>query len=1167
MNSNWFLYGPFPFEASAVAGSARTALAHIVEQFQSQDRWGRLHYPSRQPDLPGRTDARKPGLYLVLRSDEEVPPYHPRRTNHLKEFSTKPQLAGFWVVFNHTYLGEGVVGPPDKEPPYAQGVLDACTEEVWWKNIEVYPRSEGSWKPCMIFEWPSELAFRSTLSPPGIPLSLDEIANPDAEEIGGGDWLERLDDEVMREERLQAEALRSESPWLDLPQHRSLVMLIQGFLNKRRVSHEGGFRMVHPEWLSTGSKHECIPFETWMNQIFNDDAPERTEHERHYLGQPLELPNRVGFPISGWLTRNLTAWPAMPVDIRRGTLSPRDIGSKLVAQLRQASVVTALVLLFLVGLSWVVYMLTKPPVIAVIAPPPPPPEPAMSVCSADHAKFMDEFRCQIESFVYGPGTDQPVCGDSGSKELVDPTLLDLQAEYCGLKDREIDGWVWPRGAGAEDTTYNFGYVAATKACFNVLGYPYNYKLPTDFSRTAKTQLPDPNLFLNHPDLSIRGLQTLITQLDSACDAYRERMEYEVEGAVFATHIGTRDVNSRNTNEAAVLRQHLSEKVMRGVKSDLRRCFYAGLDDGQGAAGRLGELCRFDQDVDAISGRSPKNDIFEQRKIWQELYAGGGVRSVQEATGEYRQLSSVVERYDFARFGNPLLPNRPARSSSLWQCHDRLTDDDVGQGRGEYVPTTWSLSVPVPTTYRIEGAGVKTQLGLDATLRAFAEVGNPAAGAAGPCWKVTARRLSKYTPVHPLLIEPDPAGWPTDEQQICGQICATRYQVASTLSEWVTPERDLQMCITKNNPVATAHARHIERLSAIDPSSGRAADQFRAAREQMILAIDSLSREPENQTESVAFRAARQSLFPSGAGFDTLRIPWNSRSERSLEQVSRAYSSAVQRRDETACESIEINEALFMPSGISGSGDLSTICRDNYSRLSQLDQNLCSRYNELVPRFEALKRECRLAVRLNLVDEVSRAQLDQYLDARVLMAESWVLPTEEQICAFNLIAQNYLHDEEDRFLLGGIAPPAWAGETTLGSRIAGGGFGAKEATGVVYLSTDNLSRVGRAHSLNTCSYVASQCFAEKLLEVTRDENIKPFDWKEEWSRRVSQEIYQIDLARSNRLRESSPWCGLIQPYTNLQEGDIDYPCAKGVDDALQSVSRTIDYLAAQAGTEG
>jgi hypothetical protein len=582
---------------------------------------------------------------------------------------------------------------------------------------------------------------------------------------------------------------------------------------------------------------------------------------------------------------------------------------------------------------------------------------------------------------------------------------------------------------------------------------------------------------------------------------------------------------------------------------------------------MGELCRFDQDVDSFTGRSPKNDIFEQRKIWMELYGDGAVRQVQDASGEFRLLSSVVERYDFARFGNPLLPNRPARTASLWQCHDKLTTDPSGRLNIDYVPTTWSLSVPVPSAYRIEGAGVKTQLGLDATLRAFAETGNPAAGASGPCWKVTSRRLSKYTPVHPLLEEPDSAGWPTDEQQICGQVCATRYRVASTLTEWVTPQRDLQMCITETNPIATAHRRHLNRVSAIDPSSDSAVEQFSEAREQMILAVDSLSRDPENQIESSAFRASRSSLLPSGAEFDRLRLPWNSRPERSLQLITRAYAGAVQRKDETGCDQIEINDSLFMPSGINARGDVATICRDNYYQLDALDQDLCDRHRELMPRYEALQSECRLAVRLNLLDDVSRTQLDRYLDARVLMGESWVNPSAEQICAFNLIAQSYLRDEEEQFLLGGLAPPAWAGETALGSRIAGGGHGAKEARGVVDLSADNLSRVGRAHSLNTCSYVASQCFAEKFLEVTRDGDTKPFDWKEVWNRLLDEEIYRFDLANRNRLREASPWCGLIEPYTNLQEGDIDYPCAKGVDDARQSVSRTIDYLAAQAGTEG
>ncbi len=1169
MKSNWFLYGPFPFEASAVAGSTRTALAHLVEQYQSAERWQRLHHPAAQPDQPGRTDARKAGIYLLMHTDEGVPPMRVRRGKSPALLTEKPQLAGFWVVFSHTYLGEGVVGPPDKEPPYAKGILDACTEEVWWKNLEVYPGGHGVWKPGLIFEWPSELAFRSTLPPPGLPLSPDEIADPDGEDKVSGDWLERLDDEVLREERVRAEAVRQDNPWLELPQHRSQMMLIQGFLNKRRVSHEGNFRMVHPEWLGSVESVQTQPLDSWLEQLFSEVAPEHTEQEQHYLGQPLELPaGRVGFPISGWLTRGLTLWPAMPTDIRRGILSPRDIGSKLVAQLKQAGAVTALVLLLLVGMSWVVYFLTKPPVVAVIEPPPPLPEPAMSVCSADHAKFMDEFRCQIESLVYGPGTDQPVCGDSGSKELVRTTTFDLQAEYCGLKDRELDGWVWPRDAKEGDTKFNFGYVAATKACFNVLGYPYNYKLSSNQSSSSRTELPSPSLFLNHPDLAIRGLQTLVRQLDSACDAYRERMEYQVEGAVFATHVGTTPQSS-GQSEAGALRQFLSEKVMRGVKSDLRQCFNTGLSEGQTSPRRLGELCGFASDVDPTTGKSPRNDIYEQRKIWQELYGGGSVRQIQDGTGTFRPLTSVVERYDFSRYGNPLLPSRTSRTTALWQCHDKLTSDPAGRLNTAFVPTTWNLAVPVPSAYAREGAGVKTQLSLDAALRAFASDDGTAAANAGPCWKVTSRRLSKYQPVHPLLREPDVAGWPTDEQQVCGQICAARYRVASTLAgqSWVTPSMDLKMCVTDENPTALAVKSHIRTINSINPESDSAASRYEKARAALLLKIDSLFREAESSGEAAAFRTARKSLIRQGNTFDRLLLPWNSRADRTLDRVSRAFSSAVMQRSAEGCEQIMLNDSLFLPTSINARGTVSEICRENYRRLDHNDRMLCDRYRELVPRYEALRKECRLAVSTNLSETLSRTELDRYLDARVLAGESWLDPTDDQICAFNLIAQGYLHDADDRFLLNGLAPPAWAGETTLGSRIAGGGQGAKEATGVVYLSTDNLSRIGKANSLNTCSYVASQCFAEKLMKVMGEADIKPYDWKEEWRRLIEGEIYQIDRAEANRLREASPWCGLIQPYTNLEEGDIDYPCAKGVDDARISVERTIDFLAAEIGTEG
>ena len=72
---------------------------------------------------------------------------------------------------------------------------------------------------------------------------------------------------------------------------------------------------------------------------------------------------------------------------------------------------------------------------------------------------------------------------------------------------------------------------------------------------------------------------------------------------------------------------------------------------------------------------------------------------------------------------------------------------------------------------------------------------------------------------------------------------------------------------------------------------------------------------------------------------------------------------------------------------------------------------------------------------------------------------------EQVCAFNLIAQKYM---PEGYIVSGIAPPVWAGDTIKGSRIAGG----KRGRGIQ--SAESLSSYGGARSRTTCGYVAAQC---------------------------------------------------------------------------------------------
>ena len=158
---------PFPFEANSVKGSCRTALGSLLEAFDQ---------PDTEEVLRARHSlGRQPGLYTLMWDDGVI-----------------LRLAGFWVVFGHHYLEDGPFGPPDKTPPYVEDMLEALTEEVWWKNYAVYPEQDQQWKPTILFEWPNDLANRAQLRPPGLPLPDSEFAQEEEDDVGAEFWLERL---------------------------------------------------------------------------------------------------------------------------------------------------------------------------------------------------------------------------------------------------------------------------------------------------------------------------------------------------------------------------------------------------------------------------------------------------------------------------------------------------------------------------------------------------------------------------------------------------------------------------------------------------------------------------------------------------------------------------------------------------------------------------------------------------------------------------------------------------------------------------------------------------------------------------------------------------------------------------------------------------------------
>lgn len=979
---SWIICGedkqgrPFSFEANSVKGSCRVALGALLEA--SNKSGGADILRAR------KTTARQPGLYKLLWDD-----------------GNQVHLAGFWIVFGHHYLEDGPFGPPDKTPPYVEDILESLTEEVWWKNYSVYPKRDKEWSPTIILEWPNDLANRCQLRPPGLPLPDTEFAQDEADDFGAEFWLERME----AEQNVGIKSVKNTKDagkWSHLPVNRSLLMVVKGYMRYTRIRHEGSFMTVPAEAFGDRENTNTIAYPDWLDTIVETKSYEPSEESEHFLGQPLHMPDgRVSFPVSGWLTKNLQIWPMFPKEIVPASLANRDVGSKAIAQFKQAMSISLMVLTAIVCLSLIVKKATTPVLEDVVKPEEPMPQPALSLCSADHEKFMEEFRCQIRAYGMNEDTDRPFCGDKGSslnaRRPLSKDFADLQAVYCGIRDRKADAWVWGQDG---EQWYNFGQLAAAKACFNVLGYPWQYQNKKTYVTRDGTEIiyPNPELFFGG-NLGINQLSDLIRELDSACDEMKSRMENQLLGTMVATHIGiSADIaqrgdgdDKRRKEEAYELRKLVSKNIEQSIAGTGKRCFEAGLEESPYRSNHFRDLC---------GGMRPK-EFLGWQKLDRSTEAPPDTTDCEVIDSPLlpnRNLEScsVISRYERARFGTDTKHDEDSKPDKLWTCHIGLADKDLNSFRSENLK--WDLKMPIPAQYNLSGAGVTYQLILDVGLQVLAEKGSNAESL-GECWQVLAEKMSKYKPVHPLIAAVDPVGWPSEEQQLCGQVCAAHFKFqktnANVTANWVTHFRDLDQCLMLQDPHGVAKN-------------------------------------------------------PTGR-LDRLILPWN---------------------------------------------------------------------NVMVGR-----------------DEV------------------WQDASFEQVCAFNLIAQNYM---PAGYLVGGIAPPVWSGDTTKTSRIAG------DLEGPAAKSAQNLSSYGGARSRTTCGYVAAQCFASLMVEVMGDDNNQPSEWQTEFTNAVTEISRQLpeDVAKKD------PWCRQVKPYLGsggiLPEGQLDFPCAKGVNEAQQNAVTALDTLIAQIG---
>ncbi len=967
------LHGPFPFDVNAVTTSARAALGKVNAALEAGLGERLLETAAIGEDA---------GLYVVLTTDG----------------TSEPRIAGFWVVFGLAYFDDGVTGPPERHPPYAKGLLDAMIEEVWWRNLKVATDRRGGFNPVVVLEWLPSLAVRSSLYPPGVdggamadaaeddlPEVIAELTDLESADEGDEDWLAGGELEEVPEDELgeaatvpeiQVEMSMDEDEEAtaddELPGARSLLCVVQGRLTHDSITHHGEFWVAMPSAEEGASSHS-VGVEHWAEGQAKRKLRSKRKHdemdddEPHRLGPPMDLPgDRVGFPMTGWLTRNLGVWPPGPAAVHGGELTDRIVQSRWQSQALMGISSTLAVFVLVLMVTLLIRVATVPRPQETAAAPPPAAQPAMSVCSADHHKFVTEFRCQVGHFADPYGEEGPVCSDMGSTQVVDATTEDLRPLYCGLLDREKDGWLGNFSGTNSTGLYNFAELAASQSCFNVLGHPHPYTQGTGQS-AGTWALADPELFLVDPALRIQSLVDLVADLEEACDAYLTRMEHRVEGAILATHVGaTVGATSGTAAEAAQLRQNLINGSMVGTAEDAERCFRLGSAEGLDVY-EYAELCG---EPDSTVRR------LAQKKIWMQL-AGSPV-----PTGEPDPL---IPRYVAARFGAA----GAGDTSNLWKCHLNLSGTASGLIQRR-LDTRWDLWVPIPDKYDIAGGqAVRTQLSLDAALLDFEE-----GLTGGTCWKVVDKRLDQYAPVHPLVADLDDSIWFSTEQQLCGQVCATFYDVQNSAKDatWVTREADLSRCITSSAPRET-------------PDLGR-------------------------------------------GDLDRLRVPWN--------------------------------------------GTRST---------------------------------------------------------------GWIAPSAAEICAFNLIAQDYMPAaEEESYLVGGKATAQWAGETATGSRIAGG------EDGLATKGAENMSSYGRSRSSNTCGYVAAQCFTSTLIDIIDSGRYERYEWRDTWMDRL------VDLSSATpvTVRKYTPWCQLVQPYLhpdgNLPEGEIDFPCASGVDQALRNVEGSIRILA-------
>ena len=72
----------------------------------------------------------------------------------------------------------------------------------------------------------------------------------------------------------------------------------------------------------------------------------------------------------------------------------------------------------------------------------------------------------------------------------------------------------------------------------------------------------------------------------------------------------------------------------------------------------------------------------------------------------------------------------------------------------------------------------------------------------------------------------------------------------------------------------------------------------------------------------------------------------------------------------------------------------------------------------------------------------------------------------------------------------------------------------------------------------------------------------------WQKSFSDSVTVVARTNPEDLAIQNPWCKLVKPYLGqngvLPEGQLDFPCAKGVSEAQENAVAALEQLIAEVG---